>query len=228
VFVAVFIAVALTIVVSLHGYLWFRLVGSTTVKGTLSRRIGNIVMMALPVVLVGALVGSRVLPKNYGQLLAWPGYLWLAMLFYLMLILLVAEDVVLLALLGRWLKRRWSASAHASAASGSSGRMAEDPADDVDPADPSDPSRRLFLRRSIAIGAGLVSTAAVGYGVPSALGDPVVRRVDVRIAKLPRRADGVTIALVTDIHLGPVLQKAHRADRKDYQRSKARRRGHRG
>jgi predicted MPP superfamily phosphohydrolase len=67
-----------------------------------------------------------------------------------------------------------------------------------------DESRRLFLARTVAITAGVASAGIVGYGVTQALGDPVVKRVQIPLAKLPRGTDGFRIALVSDIHLGPL------------------------
>jgi predicted MPP superfamily phosphohydrolase len=65
-------------------------------------------------------------------------------------------------------------------------------------------SRRLFLARAAAITAGLASVGIVGSGVGTALGPPRLKRVDIPLAKLPRGADGFRIALVSDIHLGPL------------------------
>ena len=67
-----------------------------------------------------------------------------------------------------------------------------------------DESRRLFLARTVAITAGVASAGIVAYGVTQALGDPVVKRVQIPLAKLPRSTDGFRIALVSDIHLGPL------------------------
>ncbi|MFB6440752.1 metallophosphoesterase [Streptomyces sp. NPDC056411] len=71
------------------------------------------------------------------------------------------------------------------------------------------PSRRLFVSRTVAAGASLAATAAVGYGAATTFRGPTVKRVTVPLAKLPRAAHGFRIAVVSDIHLGPVLGRAH-------------------
>ncbi|MCE0447460.1 metallophosphoesterase [Streptomyces tricolor] len=56
--------------------------------------------------------------------------------------------------------------------------------------------------------AGAAATAAlatVGHGTYGVLRGPRVTRVTVPLAKLPRAAHGFRIAVVSDIHLGPVL-----------------------
>jgi predicted MPP superfamily phosphohydrolase len=65
-------------------------------------------------------------------------------------------------------------------------------------------SRRLFLGRAVAVTAGVAAVGIVGPGVGSALGLPELKRVQIPLAKLPRTADGFRIALVSDIHLGPL------------------------
>lgn len=69
--------------------------------------------------------------------------------------------------------------------------------------------RRLVLARAVAITAGLASVGIVGSGVRSALGPPQLKRVQIPLAKLPRSADGFRIALVSDIHLGPLRGFSH-------------------
>ncbi|MBK3584126.1 metallophosphoesterase, partial [Streptomyces sp. MBT57] len=57
-----------------------------------------------------------------------------------------------------------------------------------------------------AAAAGL---ATVGYGTHNVLSGPSVKRVTVPLAKLPRAAHGFRIAVVSDIHIGPILGRAH-------------------
>lgn len=61
----------------------------------------------------------------------------------------------------------------------------------------------------MAAGATLAATAAVGYGTATTLRGPAVKRVTIPLAKLPRTAHGFRIAVVSDIHLGPILGRAH-------------------
>ncbi len=67
------------------------------------------------------------------------------------------------------------------------------------------PSRRLFVSRAVGGTAAAVAVGTVGYGTYGVLRGPRVKRVTVPLARLPRSAHGVRIAVVSDIHLGPVL-----------------------
>ncbi|MGC1214672.1 MAG: metallophosphoesterase, partial [Micromonospora sp.] len=72
-----------------------------------------------------------------------------------------------------------------------------------------DPSRRLLLARGAAIFAGLTAAGITGYGVRTAMGPPQLDRVRIPLAKLPRSMDGLRIATVSDIHLGPLRGRSH-------------------
>ncbi|WP_030233347.1 MULTISPECIES: metallophosphoesterase [unclassified Streptomyces] len=69
----------------------------------------------------------------------------------------------------------------------------------------SGPSRRLFVSRVVAGAAAAAAVGTVGYGTYGVLRGPRVKRVTVPLAKLPRAAHGYRIAVVSDVHLGPVL-----------------------
>ncbi|MFF7846730.1 metallophosphoesterase [Streptomyces sp. NPDC007910] len=82
------------------------------------------------------------------------------------------------------------------------------PAKDTAPA-PADPSRRLFVSRVVGGTAAAVALGTVGYGTYGVLRGPRVKRVTVPLAKIPRAAHGYRIAVVSDVHLGPILGRAH-------------------
>jgi predicted MPP superfamily phosphohydrolase len=191
-----FLLVVLAVVVIIHSYLWWRLVRSTTRPGRW-RRIGTAVVVVLALLIVAALAG-RVLPPAQQRLTAWPGYLWLSVMFLTLCVLVVLEPV-------RWMLRfRARRPALARVGAGAGDTAADTPADTAP-----DPSRRLFVARSIALVAGVTAAGTTAFGVRSAMGPPMLVRRPIILDKLPRRMDGFRIALVSDIHLGPLLGRAH-------------------
>ncbi|NUT38666.1 MAG: metallophosphoesterase, partial [Thermoactinospora sp.] len=82
-----FAATVALVVLGVHFYLWHRLVRATTVPGRL-RRVLTVVLVALGVLVPVTFVGSRM---EWGHWLAWPGFLWLAVMFYLVVYLVVLE-----------------------------------------------------------------------------------------------------------------------------------------
>ncbi|MFP8962132.1 metallophosphoesterase [Streptomyces nanhaiensis] len=262
VFVGVLVLV-IAVLAAVHWYLWRRLVRDVAARGTWYRRVGTLLLVLLPLTAVAAQTAVRAdVPFVLKQALAWPGFLWLAVMLYLMLALLAGEAVR--PLLRRFLERRDArraarggaaeegvaegagenggeaavgavrtappASAPASAEEGAGGgaptgtaRTAVAVRDGADSGSgagtaagsapgerpPAGPSRRLFVARTVAAAAGVAAAGTVGYGTYGVLRGPKLKRVTVPLAKLPRAAHGYRIAVVSDIHLGPVLGRAH-------------------
>ncbi|MFG2051580.1 metallophosphoesterase [Micromonospora sp. NPDC048935] len=190
----------------IHLYLWKRLVRDTTGPGRW-RRVGGSAALVLALLVPATLIGTQA--GLYW--LAWPGYLWLAVMFYLLVVLVVLEVPMLATRLV--LRRRLAAAEPTTAAPepvlvGAAGPP-EPPAAGAVAAADHDPGRRLLLARGAAIFAGLTATGITGYGVHTALGPPRLDRVQIPLAKLPRSMDGLRIATVSDIHLGPLRGRAH-------------------
>lgn len=257
--VIVFALVALlvlSVLVAGNWWMWRRLFRDTTRGPGFVRRAGVVVIAGGWALTVGALVAERTgAPFPLQQVLAWPGFLWLALSIYLLLGVLAGELVR--PLLRRWLERRARAeeavpepepepvpagvtaatspaaasvastattpvatSATKSAenqtlpsASGPPPASAPDEAaataatpDSTDPSRPlAAPTRRLFVSRVVAGAAAAAAVGTVGYGTYGVLRGPKVKRVTIPLAKLPRAAHGYRIAVVSDVHLGPVL-----------------------
>ncbi|NUW32624.1 metallophosphoesterase [Nonomuraea sp. SMC257] len=243
---------------AVHLYLWHRLVRSTTRPGRLRRAL-TWGLAGLGVLVVVTFVGSRV---EAGHWLAWPGYLWLAIMFYLLVFLLVLEvpRAVAWAVVRRGGRRAGAeariletVTAGAGAGAGDAvavpdrdGAGGDDRADGdggaagavpasgtaagaapasgtaavagtvpaavagaVPASAAAEMSRRLFLGRATAAVAGVSAIGTVGYGVRTALGDPVIEPVKVTLPHLDQRLSGLRFAVVSDIHLGPLTGRAH-------------------
>ncbi|MFD8529110.1 metallophosphoesterase [Streptosporangium canum] len=279
-----FVSLIVGVVALVHYYLWRRLIRATTARGR-TRRVLTWILAGLAVLVPVTLVGSR---SEWGHFLAWPGFFWIAVMFYLTVFLVLLEIPRALALLvlSRSGRRRadtrlsrWTADrrrAHAVPDAGpvpplpALGRVAppsesgaaplseppliaspfepapvpgdavsgdapsrgatrlsvEDPPAALTPpapaatgpgdgagspagAGPETIGRRLFIARTAAAVAGVGALATVGNGVRTALGDPVIESVRVALPKLDPRLSGLRLAVVSDIHLGPLTGTAH-------------------
>ncbi|MFB9726376.1 metallophosphoesterase [Haloechinothrix salitolerans] len=191
-----------------HVYLWRRLIHDTMPRGT-GRRIATLTLVTMVVLMLAALMFATRIDPDIGQWLAWPGYLWLALFFYLLLALLVLE-------VPRFALRRWARGGPSDGStSGSRAPGRSTPPTDVEPiatgpgaaTAPTLDRRRVLARGSAAI-AGLTAAGLVGYGTTVALGPPSVTRVPIALRKLDPRVAGCRIALISDIHLGPILGRS--------------------
>ncbi|KGI67189.1 metallophosphoesterase [Mycolicibacterium rufum] len=162
-------------------FIWLRTIRDTTAPGRW-RRLLTLALLSLTALLVVTLVLPRVVGIEEAGWFAWPGYLWFGLMVYLFLALLVLEPLRLVG----WLRRRRSPAA---------------PEAGLD--------RRQFLARAGAVAAGAAAAGVTGVGVATAVGPPDVLRVPVRLPRLDRAFDGFRVAVVSDIHLGPLLGRAH-------------------
>ncbi len=189
----------------MHWYMWKRLVKDTTGPGVV-RRLGTIAIILLALLVFATLTLSRVVSPDVAGWFSWPGYIWFGLTVYLFMTLLVLE-LPRLALRG-WLRRKPLEAMAASVAT----TDAAPPVPAVEPAPKKaeiNQSRRLFLARGAGLVAGAASISLVGVGIGNALGPPDLLRVPVRLRKLDPSLAGFRIAVVSDIHLGPLLGRSH-------------------
>ena len=252
-----FLGLIIAVIGLIHFYLWKRLVRDPLRPGR-ARKIGGVAAVLLAVLAPATLIGVR---SGYAAWLAWPGYLWLALMFYLLVTLVVLEIPRLAVNLWIRVTSRSATGSEAPvlvpagpgalgsgvapvdespqatsagpaderpAASGTDTEAGITPgerspgsgiADADDGAaqaanggrtdDEAGINRRLLLARGAAIFAGLTAAGITAYGVKTALGPPQLDRVQLPLAKLPRAMDGTRLAVVSDIHLGPLTGARH-------------------
>jgi uncharacterized protein len=181
-----FIVILGTVLGLMHCYIWKRLIKDTS--GGRARWALTAVLVALLVLLVCTLLLPRLFEWREPAWLAWPGYVWFGLIVYLFLTLLVVEPV-------RIPFRRWTNRRPANLADAKEQSM----------------NRRMFIARTSAAVAGVASVSLVGVGMASALGPPDILRVPVRLRRLDPAFEGFRIAVVSDIHLGPLAGRAHTA-----------------
>jgi predicted MPP superfamily phosphohydrolase len=207
--IALVALVALAVLGGGHWYVWRRLVRDTTRAWGPARVTGTALFVAGPILMIAALAAERGgAPFWLQRTLGWPGFLWMALLIYLLLAVLAGE--VLRPLLRRFLERRGQAETvvaqtRAEGIVGETQSPTPAPAPALEEPRLSAPSRRLFVSRVVGGAAAAAAVGTVGYGTYGVLRGPSVKRVTVPLAKLPRSAHGYRIAVVSDIHLGPVL-----------------------
>lgn len=121
---------------------------------------------------------------NVGHSLAWVSFPWLA------LVGLCTMYALVLAPLG-WLRTR-------AAQPGETQR-----------GDAPDPGRREAILRVLGGTALTAATGQIAYGATQALGDHVIERVTVTLARLPPALSGFRIVQVTDLHIGTTIGRSY-------------------
>ncbi|NVJ28607.1 metallophosphoesterase, partial [Myxococcus sp. AM011] len=215
----IFAVLTSLITVGVHIYLYRRLFADTS-EDRWWRRVGMGVMTVLGTLLVLSWSVTRFLPLDATFAVATAVWMWMGAAIYLLFALWGIGGA-------RALSRRWGRRAAVAraddvglvtslAGAGASVAMTEvaDGPGDVSLSGGSareapevNVERRRFLARATAGGALLASGSLTSYGMWSAFHPPVVNEVAVRLPGLPKAMDGFSIVHLSDIHVGPVIQR---------------------
>ena len=180
-----FLALFLGLIALATAYQWMRLVRDTRLGRRASRfASGLLVALAcsLPVLILIWAGWSR----SHAPIVNLIAFGWLGLSFYLVMLLLAADAARLL--LAIWPRKQAPAPA---APSGEPASGAE--------------TRRVFVARGVAGGALLAAGGIGAFGARAALWDITTPETHVVLPRWPRALDGFSIALLTDIHIGPTL-----------------------
>ncbi len=171
----VLLAVVGTLSSSLHYYLWARLVRDASLPAPWTRVL-TIVLVTLAVAMPLTMPLSRVLPRSFALPLSVTIFTWMGLLFFLFLGVVFGDLF----------------------------RAGVAIFDRVRGADV-DPSRRLLIGRGIALVTGLFAAGVGGFGIASARGSVGIKKLAVKLKRLPASMRGLTIAQITDVHIGPTI-----------------------
>lgn len=185
-----FVVVFLSLIALANRYLWVRLVRDTRLSRPASYGATALIILlasSLPLLMLVWTGWSR----SNAPYINFVAFSWLGISFYLVMLLL-ASDAVRAAL---WLWRRALRTPPVvpAADSGESEAL------------PASETRRVFVARSVAGGALLAAGGIGAFGMRAALWDITTPETHVVLPRLPRALDGFSIALLTDIHIGPLL-----------------------
>jgi uncharacterized protein len=173
-----FIAIALSLLAGIHYYLWARLIRDPRWGAPWIAVGGTLLSLLAASVPLSLILGRR--QGEFRRVFVWGGYVWLGVMFLLFTVVFSTDLLRLLAAIAR--------------------RVAV--------AQPLDPERRTLLARLTA-GASGVLVAGLAAAALRSVGKPVeVRRVSVRLGRLPHAQDGFRIVQLTDIHVGPTIGRA--------------------
>ncbi|NTX02158.1 MULTISPECIES: metallophosphoesterase [unclassified Myxococcus] len=181
-----------------HLYLYRRLVREL-VRGRAARFVALVVLGLLTLLLGMRRTVLDALPEGFERIATVTTYTWMGVALCLVIALGATDLLRALVGLGRHVQRRYAAPPPAPTAT-----VPEAPPDVELRVDE---ERRKFLGRALAGGAALAGGGLATYGNWRAYAPPLVTELAVRIPKLPRALDGLTIVQLTDIHVGPFIQR---------------------
>lgn len=178
----IFIAVALAVLAGIHYYLWARLIRDPQLPPPWN----GVLTLVLALLAVGtptAMVLGRVVGRDRPGLQAamlWPAYIWMGTMFLLFAAVFAADAAHVVVALARRIVG----------------------------GDHIDADRRTFIARLSATAIAVVVAGLGGAAVRSALRSVEVRRIRVRLDRLPLGQHGFTLVQLTDVHVGPTIGRA--------------------
>ncbi len=175
---ALFISTAVAILVGAHYYLWLRLVRDTALPLPW-RPLATYAIVALGLAMPLAMAESRLIGSSYLQALVWIAFVWMGLMFLLVLFFGITDIGRLVA--------------------GAGGRL-------LAAAEPVDLERRLTLQRLLGGSALAVVGVSAVAGFRAATRVPQVKRLTLRLERLPQAMDGTTIVQISDLHIGPTIK----------------------
>lgn len=176
-----------------HLYLYRRLVRHL-LHARPPRLLALAVLVLMTLLLVFRRSLARELPAGLAEAVSVLSYTWMGVALCLVLALLGADVARGVLAVGRRLR---------GSAGGEAPVRAERP-----PLEPFvDEERRRFLAQVVSGGAAIAGSSMAMYGGWRAFTAPEVTEVAVRVPKLPRALDGLSIVQLTDIHVGHFIQR---------------------
>lgn len=163
-----------------HLYLYRRLVRDT-VRSRALRLLAVTVFLSMTLLLVFRRKLLDALPVEFADALSVASYTWMGVALLLVIALLVLDLGRELVVLGQRL-------------------CAPAPS-------PVDEERRRFLAQAVAGGAAVTGGGLAAYGSWRAFAPPMVTEVVLKVPKLPKALEGLSIVQLTDIHVGPFIQR---------------------
>jgi predicted MPP superfamily phosphohydrolase len=173
----VFIAIALALLGGIHYYLWLRLARDPQWPPPWNTILTWLFVAAAVGTPLAAILSRGRTHTLLGQIAIWSAYVWLGVMFLLFATVFAFDAGRLIVTIARRITGNGSVDAE----------------------------RRTFVARIMATAIAAVVSGASVVAVRSALGPVDVRRVRVRLARLPRAQHGLTIAQITDLHVGPTI-----------------------
>lgn len=191
---SMFFVIAAVVLYAMHRYAWKRLVHDTHMRGRM-RTVLTTALIALAFFIPSAFLIARKLDPWIGSAVSWPAWLWFGWLFYVAMLLVALEVVRFTMLRARVLRR--PRKVELVAAEPLTTAALEPMAD-----------RREFLARTLATTALVGATGTTITGIVNAEGGFTTPVIPIALPRLPRALDGYSIAQISDLHVGPLIQRS--------------------
>ncbi len=174
----VFLSVSTIIVLSIHYYLWLRLIRDTGFS-RLYHNTGTYLLIALAISFPLALFVDKIASVKYSFPLLWLSYFWIGAMMLLFFLLVSMDIIKIVPYLFH--KLTWAGKGVIN------------------------PERREFVSTMFATAASATVFIASGIGVKNYYSTAIVKKYNVLLKNLPETFKGFKIVQISDLHIGQMM-----------------------
>ena len=181
-----FFIFATTILVTMHAVVGLRIIPYLNLNNTLKIISWGFVVVLGILPIIPMILRSRGYEEEFVDWFSWAGYISLGF-FALTFMAVITKDLIYLFL------------GFAAKYSNIFGYTPE----------PSDPQRREFIQKMLSIGIITTTSASTLTGLYNARKGPTIMKTNVPINNLHKDMEGLKIAQISDLHVGPTIKKGY-------------------
>jgi len=182
----VFLIVVVFVMTILYGYVGARVIAPFDISGAGLFIYWSLIVLLAVAPIAGLIIRSRGLENPLTDILLWIGFIGMG-LFSLAFVAFIIRDL-------GWVTGTLSFKILKSLSNSSTGNIQMDP------------GRRQFLLMSMNLGIVGVSSLLGGIGLFQAMRKATIVTQNIAISNLPPEFHGLTIAQISDLHIGPTIK----------------------
>ena len=181
-----FFIFAVIILSIIHGVVGLRIIPFLNLNHTLKIITWSVIFVLATLPIIPIILRSKGFENESVDIFSWAGYISLGF-FVLTFLTVITKDIVYI-LIGVFTK------------------IASYFGNTIDPLDP---SRRDFIQKMLSIGIITTTGASTLAGLYNARKDPTIMRSNVSLNGLGKNLNGLTIAQISDLHVGPTIKEGY-------------------
>ncbi len=181
----IFFIVALFILSIIHGVVGWKIIPALGLSGPVKLLAWGIIPLAIALPILPIIFRSRSIENDLIDWFSWAGYISLGFFVLTFLAVLAKDAMIIILNLCEKLASLFGVATHV----------------------PTDQGRREFIQKDTGIGILTLTGTSSAMGIYNARQSPIVIKKDIPIRDLDHSFDGLTIAQISDFHIGPTIKK---------------------
>lgn len=186
-----FFVIVVVIMSCIYGYVGWRLITPANLSSGITHLLWIFLALLFLALILTFILRTNKYENAFSDFLAWTGYIGFGLITILFAFVFIKDVLWFTGLAANKIYLFASSLFGTNAASQT----------------PVDSSKREFLINSINVGILAASAGLTGWGIFNVMRKPKIEKINIPVDNLPDDLDGLTIAQISDLHVGPTIQK---------------------